>query len=101
MSLIVYGSYVNDLSEKILVWGKWVILDPECHILSHKSGSAVRIVFQFYTMKGVKRDRNNINGFFWKKSYCIQEQFGYFGTKMLWCPLHFESTLRFFINFTQ
>ena len=56
MGLIVHGSYINDLSEKILVWGKWVISDPECHILPHSSGSAVRIVLQFCTMKGAKRD---------------------------------------------
>ena len=71
MSLIVYGSYVNDLSEKILVWGKWFILDPECHILSHKSGSAVKIVFQFYTMKEVKRDMEIILMVFSEKNLIV------------------------------
>ena len=37
-------------------------------------------------------------GFFWKKSY--SEQFGCFGTKMIWCPHNFGSAIRvFLINF--
>ena len=50
MGLIVHGSYINGSSKKILVWGKWVIQDSECHILSHNFGSVVRIVL------GAKRD---------------------------------------------
>ena len=33
----MHGSYINGLSEKILVQGKWDIQDPECHILSQDS----------------------------------------------------------------
>ena len=42
-------------SEKI-VCDQWAILDLECHILPHNSGSAKRIVLQFCIMKGAKRD---------------------------------------------
>ena len=42
--------------EKIPVWHKWTISDPECHILPHNSGFAVTIVLQFCIMKGAKRD---------------------------------------------
>ena len=56
MGPIVHVSCINGLSEKILVWGKWAIKDPECHILPHNSGSALRIVLQFCTIKGPKRD---------------------------------------------
>ena len=55
MGLIVHGNDINGLSEKI-VFGKWAILDLECHILPHNSGSAKRIVLQFCIMKGAKRD---------------------------------------------
>ena len=42
-------------SEKI-VCDQWALLDLECHILPHNSGSAKRIVLQFCIMKGAKRD---------------------------------------------
>ena len=32
---------------------------------------------------------------FLKEILLYSEQFGYFGTKMVSCPLHFESALRF------
>ena len=54
MGLIVHGSYINGFSEKLC--GKWVIQDPKWCILSHNSESAVRIVLQFCTVKGAKRD---------------------------------------------
>ena len=41
-----------------------------------------------------KRDMKIILMVFRKKSY--SEKFGHFGTKMVWCPLHFESALSFF-----
>ena len=31
-----------------------------------------------------------------KEILLYSEQFGHFGTKIVWCPLHFESALRFF-----
>ena len=46
----------NPGSNKMIVWGKWTILDLECHILPHNSGSAISIVLQFSTIKGAKRD---------------------------------------------
>ena len=97
MGLIVHGSYINGLSEKILIWGKWVILiqDPECHILSQNSGSAVRIVLQFCTMKGAKTDMEIILMVFLKEILLYSEQIVHFGTKIVWRPLHFESALRF------
>ena len=52
-------------------------------------------------MKRAKRDIEIILTAFLKEILLYSEQFGYFGTKMVWCPLHFESALRFFINFTQ
>ena len=64
-------------------------------VRSHNSGSAVRIVLQFCTMKGVKRDMEIILMAFLKEILLYSEQFGYFGTKMVSCPLHFESALRF------
>ena len=56
MGLILYGSYINGLSEKILVSIQMGHFDLARHILSHNSGSVVRIVLQFCTMKGAKRD---------------------------------------------
>ena len=39
---------------------------------------------------------------FLKEILLYSEQFGDFETKMVWCPFHFESPLRFFfINSTQ
>ena len=87
----MHGSYINGLSEKYLVWGKWVIYDPECHILPHNSGSAVRIILQFCTMKGAMRDMEIILIVLLKEIL-----FDKFGTKMVWYPLRFESVLRFF-----
>ena len=52
-------------------------------------------------MKRAKRDIEIILTAFLKEIPLYSEQFVYFGTKMVWCPLHFESALRFFINFTQ
>ena len=61
----------------------------------HNSGSAVRIVLQFCTMKGAKRDMEIILMiFFEKKSYL--EQFGHFGPKMV-CRHNFGSALSFFL----
>ena len=58
--------------------GKWAILGMKM-VCPHNSGSAVRIVLQFCTMKWVKRDME-INGFSEeKKSYL--GQFGIFGPK--------------------
>ena len=65
-------------------------------VRSHNSGSAVRIVLQFCTMKGAKSDMEIILIVFLKEILLYSEQFGHFGTKMVWCPLHFESGLRFF-----
>ena len=87
MGLIVHESYINSCSKKILAWRKWVILiqDPECHILYHNSGSAVRIILQFCTMKGAKRDMEIILMVFLKEILLYSQQFGHFGTKMVWC----------------
>ena len=52
-------------------------------------------------MKGAKRDMEIIFIVFLKEIFLYSMQIGHFGTKMVWCPLHFESALRFFINFTQ
>ena len=52
-------------------------------------------------MKKTKRDIEIILTAFLKEILLSSEQFGHFGTKMVCCPLHFECTLRFFINFTQ
>ena len=52
-------------------------------------------------MKRAKRDIEIILTAFLKEILLYSEQFDHFGTKMVWCPLHFESALRFFINFTQ
>ena len=38
---------------------------------------------------------------FLKEMLLNSEQFGHFGTTMVWCPLYFESALRFFYDFTQ
>ena len=65
-------------------------------VRSHNSGSAVRIVLQFCTMKGTKRDMEIILTVFLKEILLYSEQFGHFRTKTVWCPLHFESALRFF-----
>ena len=61
MGLIVHGSDINGLSEKIIVLGKWVIQDPECHILPQNSGLAVRIVL--HNERGQERHGNYIDGF--------------------------------------
>ena len=45
--------------------------------------------------RGQERHGNYINGFL-KEILLYLGQFGHFGTKMVWCPLHFESALRFF-----
>ena len=45
----------------------WFRLQNVSHILSHNSGSAVRIVLQFCTMKGAKKDMEIIL-MDWKKS---------------------------------
>ena len=50
-------------------------------------------------MKGAKRDIEIILMVFLKEILLYPEQFDYFGTKMVWCPLHFDTG--FFINFTQ
>ena len=46
----------NDIvfSQKILVWGKWTILDPKM-VHPHNSGSALRIFLKFCTVKGGNR----------------------------------------------
>ena len=44
-----------------------------------------------------KRDMEIILMVFRKKSF--SEKCGHFGTKMVWCPLHFESALRLFNSF--
>ena len=41
-------------SQKILVWGKWTILDPKM-VHPHNSGSALRIFLKFCTGKGGNR----------------------------------------------
>ena len=41
-------------SQKILVWGKWTILDPKM-VHPHNSGSALRIFLKFCTVKGGNR----------------------------------------------
>ena len=43
-----------------------------------------------------KRDMEVILMVFLKEILLYSEQFGHFGTKMVWFPLHFESALRFF-----
>ena len=43
-----------------------------------------------------KRDMEVILMVFLKEISLYSEQFGHFGTKMVWFPLHFESALRFF-----
>ena len=51
----------------------------------------------FRNEMGQERHGNYFNVFFWKKSH--SDQFGHFGRKMVWCPLHFETGLRFFYQF--
>ena len=41
-------------SQKILVWGKWTILDQKM-VHPHNSGSALRIFLKFCTVKGGNR----------------------------------------------
>ena len=49
----VYGNYINILSEKNFIWGKWVILGPKmAH--PHKSGLQ-GFLKKFCTMKRVRR----------------------------------------------
>ena len=57
------------------------------------------LFFQFCTMKGAKRDIKIILTVFLKEILLYPEQFDYFGTKMVWCPLHFDFALRFFYQF--
>ena len=52
-------------------------------------------------MKGAKTDMEIILMVFLKKILLYSEQFGDFGTKMVSCPLYFESAVRCFINFTK
>ena len=52
---------MNDFLQKTIVWGKWAIEDPK------SSGSGVRIVLQFCTMKKAKRDMEIILMVFLKK----------------------------------
>ena len=54
-------------------------------VRSHNSGSAVRIVLQFCTMKGTKRDMEITLMVFLKEILLYSEQFVHFGTKMVWC----------------
>ena len=58
-------------------------LKPRIHILSHNSGSAVRIVLQFCTMKGTKRDMKIKLMVFLKEILLYSQQFGRFETKMV------------------
>ena len=52
-------------------------------------------------MKGAKRDMKIVLMVFLKEILLYSGQFGHSGTKMVWWPLHFESALRFFVDFTQ
>ena len=54
--------------------------------------------FNFHNERGQERHWNYFNGFS-EKILLYPEQFDYFGTKMVWCPLHFDSVLRFFYQF--
>ena len=98
MGLVLHGSYINGLSKKVLVWGKWVILIyvTECH--SHPVSQLWISCKDCFTVlhneRGQERHGNYTNGL--KEILMYSEQFGHFGTKMVWCPLQFESALRFF-----
>ena len=50
----------------------------------------------FYSERDQERHANYINGFSEKN---LIQQFVHFGTKMGWCPLNFESALRFLYQF--
>ena len=74
-----------------------------CHlgtkmVRPHNSGSAVRIVLQFCSIKGSKRFMKIILMVFLKKSY--MGQFGHFDPKIV-DPHNFGCALRFFFNFAQ
>ena len=69
-------------------------LEPKM-VHPHNSGSAVRIVLHFFTMKGTKRVKEIILIVFSKKKYYLG-QFGHFGPKMA-CPQNFGSVLRVFL----
>ena len=61
----VHRNYVNGFfPKKNPVWGKWTIQDPKC---PHNSGSIVRIVLKFCTMKGAKRGMGILLMVFLKK----------------------------------
>ena len=66
------------------------------YVRSHNTRSAVRIGLQFCITKEAKRDMETTLMVSPKEILLYSEQFGHFGTKIVWCPLHFESALRFF-----
>ena len=49
--------------------------------------------------RGQEGHRNYVNGFSERNGIVLVIVLSHFGTKVLWCPLHFESTLRFFYWF--
>ena len=63
----MHGRCINGFSEKLFVWSKCAIWDPDWCILPHNSGSTVKIVLQFCTMKEAKRDMGIILMVFWKE----------------------------------
>ena len=80
--------------KKNLCLGQMNHLEPKM-VHPHNSGSAVRIVLHFFTMKGTKRVKEIILIVFSKKKYYLG-QFGHFGPKMV-CPQNFGSVLRVFL----
>ena len=97
MGLIVHGSYINDLAEKnscLGQMGHFDLVPRMSHPVSQLCISCKDCYTILHNERGQERHGNYINGFL-KEILLYSGQFGHFGTKMVWCPLHFESALRF------
>ena len=93
MGLIVRGSYINGLSKKILIWGKWGHLGPRMSHPASQLWICCKDCFTIlYNERGQERHGNHVNGFsernLIQSNLAISEQKWY-------------GPLDFFINFTQ
>ena len=71
---------INRFSEKNSHLAKWAILGPKM-MHPHNSGSAVRIIFKFRTIKEANRYMKMILMIFLKKKIFCLEQMDHFGPK--------------------
>ena len=81
--------------KKILIQGKWVILNPKI-MCRRNSGLTVRIFKNFVQLKGPRGIWKLYQWFIWEKIY--SEQMGHFGPKMM-CRHSSGSALTVFLKF--